>query len=251
MTEKFCLKWNDFNSNASKAFGLLRKEEFLQDVTLVAEDNTQVAAQKLALSSCSEYFKNIFIYNEVNKCDAKAKGFGLVLVGETVNGQNQNVATFTSEMSCCRKSLDKDEDSNFDVSPEELAKKIVDEFCQKIARLGVVDGQFQYLACLLMAMTEQDVSSLTLGPLSGGCVEMLRLVKTFFNLTFRLEYEEVEDDDEMDESSSDSEEVDDEENDDEDSIDGKKQEKVRINLPKKVSLSCVGMGFSNLVKRRI
>ena len=63
MAEKFALKWNDFNSNASKAFGLFRNEEFLHDVTLVAEDNTQIKANKLVLSSCSEYFKNIFRNN--------------------------------------------------------------------------------------------------------------------------------------------------------------------------------------------
>ena len=63
MSEKFCLKWNDFNSNASRAFGLLRGEDFLQDVTLVGDDNSQVAAHKLVLSACSEYFKNIFKNN--------------------------------------------------------------------------------------------------------------------------------------------------------------------------------------------
>ena len=60
MAEKFCLKWNDFTTNTTRTFGLLRKEDFLQDVTLVGEDNDQVAAHKLVLSSCSEYFKNIF-----------------------------------------------------------------------------------------------------------------------------------------------------------------------------------------------
>ena len=60
MTEKFCLKWNDFSANTTKVFGLLRKEEFLQDVTLVGDDNHQVAAHKLVLSSCSDFFKNIF-----------------------------------------------------------------------------------------------------------------------------------------------------------------------------------------------
>ena len=64
MTEKFCLKWNDFTTNTTKAFGLLRKEDFLQDVTLVGDDNHQVAAHKLVLSSCSEYFKNIFKSNK-------------------------------------------------------------------------------------------------------------------------------------------------------------------------------------------
>ena len=64
MSEKFCLKWNDFNTNTSRAFGLIRNEEFLQDVTLVGDDNSQVAAHKLVLSSCSEYFKNVFKSNK-------------------------------------------------------------------------------------------------------------------------------------------------------------------------------------------
>ena len=64
MTEKFCLKWNDFTTNTTKAFGLLRKEDFLQDVTLVGDDNHQVAAHRLVLSSCSEFFKNIFKNNK-------------------------------------------------------------------------------------------------------------------------------------------------------------------------------------------
>ena len=64
MTETFCLRWNDFATNTTRAFGLFRKEDFLQDVTLVGEDNHQVAAHKLVLSSCSEYFKNIFKKNK-------------------------------------------------------------------------------------------------------------------------------------------------------------------------------------------
>ena len=63
MSEKFCLKWNDFHSNVSKSFALLRNEEYLYDVTLVSDDNKQVAAHKLVLSACSEYFKNLFKNN--------------------------------------------------------------------------------------------------------------------------------------------------------------------------------------------
>ena len=63
MTEKFNLKWNDFNTNTSKAFGLLRTDKSLQDVTLIGEDNHQVAAHKLILSACSDYFRNIFRNN--------------------------------------------------------------------------------------------------------------------------------------------------------------------------------------------
>merc|ERR1712155_301395 len=57
--EKFCLKWNDFRSNASKSFSCLRKEEDFFDVTLVSDDEQHIAAHKLVLSASSEFFKNI------------------------------------------------------------------------------------------------------------------------------------------------------------------------------------------------
>ena len=64
MSEKFCLKWNDFDSNVSKSFGKLRNEEYLHDVTLVGDDHTQISAHKLVLSACSEYFKEVFKRNK-------------------------------------------------------------------------------------------------------------------------------------------------------------------------------------------
>ena len=64
MSEKYCLKWNDFQTNVSNSFGLLRNEDYLQDVTIVTDDNEQIAAHKLVLSACSEYFKNIFKRNK-------------------------------------------------------------------------------------------------------------------------------------------------------------------------------------------
>ena len=60
MTEKFYLKWNDFQTNVSKSFGSLRNENYLHDVTLVGDDHQQISAHKLVLSACSEYFKSIF-----------------------------------------------------------------------------------------------------------------------------------------------------------------------------------------------
>ena len=64
MSEKFSLKWNDFEANVSKSFGLLRNEDYLHDVTLVCDDNKQVSAHKLVLSACSEFFKSIFKNNK-------------------------------------------------------------------------------------------------------------------------------------------------------------------------------------------
>lgn len=63
MSEKFCLKWNDFQTNVTSSFSKLRDEDDFYDVTLVSDDQQQVSAHKLVLSSCSEYFKNILKVN--------------------------------------------------------------------------------------------------------------------------------------------------------------------------------------------
>ena len=63
MSEKFNLKWNDFQTNFSKSLGLSRNEDYLHDVTLVGDDNVQISAHKFALAASSEYFKRIFKNN--------------------------------------------------------------------------------------------------------------------------------------------------------------------------------------------
>ena len=63
MSEKFSLKWNDFQKNVSKSFGILRNNTFFQDVTLVGDDQKQLSAHKVVLSSCSDYFNTILKQN--------------------------------------------------------------------------------------------------------------------------------------------------------------------------------------------
>merc|ERR1712126_268988 len=64
MSEKFCLKWNDFQTNVPKSFGLFRYDEYLHDVTLVSDDHNKMSAHKLVLSACSDYFRDIFKNNQ-------------------------------------------------------------------------------------------------------------------------------------------------------------------------------------------
>jgi len=61
-TEKFCLRWNDFESNISVAFRELREEKDFFDVTLACDDN-QVQAHKVILSACSPFFRNVLRKN--------------------------------------------------------------------------------------------------------------------------------------------------------------------------------------------
>jgi len=61
-SEKFCLRWNDFESNISVAFRELREEKDFFDVTLACDDN-QIQAHKVILSACSPFFRNILRRN--------------------------------------------------------------------------------------------------------------------------------------------------------------------------------------------
>lgn len=61
-TEKFSLKWNDFESNISVAFRELRENKDFFDVTLACEDD-QIEAHKVILASCSPFFRNILRKN--------------------------------------------------------------------------------------------------------------------------------------------------------------------------------------------
>ena len=64
MSEKFSLKWNDFQSNVSKTFSQLRSEEEFFDVSLVSDDEKMMSAHKLVLSASSPYFKHILTTNK-------------------------------------------------------------------------------------------------------------------------------------------------------------------------------------------
>ena len=59
MSEKFSLKWSDFQSSLSQSFSVLREESDFYDVTLVSEDLQQMSAHRVVLSACSDFFKSI------------------------------------------------------------------------------------------------------------------------------------------------------------------------------------------------
>ena len=61
-SEKFCLRWNDFESNISSAFRELRDDKDFFDVTLACDDE-QIQAHKVILSACSPFFRNVLRRN--------------------------------------------------------------------------------------------------------------------------------------------------------------------------------------------
>ena len=62
-SEKFCLKWEEFQKNLLGSFADLREDEDLTDVTLACDDQ-QVEAHKLVLSASSPFFQKIFKKNK-------------------------------------------------------------------------------------------------------------------------------------------------------------------------------------------
>jgi len=62
-SEKFCLRWNDFENNISGAFRELREDKDFFDVTLACDDD-QMQAHKVILSACSPFFRTILRRNK-------------------------------------------------------------------------------------------------------------------------------------------------------------------------------------------
>jgi len=60
--EKFCLRWNDFETNISVAFRELREDKDFFDVTLACDDQ-QMQAHKVILSACSPFFRSVLKKN--------------------------------------------------------------------------------------------------------------------------------------------------------------------------------------------
>ena len=59
MSEKLCLKWNDFQENVNTVFTSLREDREFSDVTLVCEDGHQLEAHKVILVASSAFFLNL------------------------------------------------------------------------------------------------------------------------------------------------------------------------------------------------
>lgn len=85
---------------------------------------------------------------------------------------------------------------------------------------GVTDSTSQALAIVNMALGPKDVSKIVTGPLTNYTIGLLRHLKEFFGVTFKIEPFE----DEEQQTGSGSE---------------------------KVLLTCVGIGYTNISKRTI
>ena len=63
-SEKFCIKWNNFQQNVKTAFVDLRTDSDFTDVTLASEDGHQIEAHKVVLAASSPVFQNLLKQNK-------------------------------------------------------------------------------------------------------------------------------------------------------------------------------------------
>ena len=59
MSEKFNLKWNDFQSTVLQSFKSIRRDKDFLNVTLVTDDEIQIEAHKVILAASSPFLGNI------------------------------------------------------------------------------------------------------------------------------------------------------------------------------------------------
>ena len=63
-SEKFCLKWNDFQHNIVSSYNDLRKDSDFSDVTLVCNEDQQIEAHRIILTACSPFFRTVLKKNK-------------------------------------------------------------------------------------------------------------------------------------------------------------------------------------------
>lgn len=75
-SEKFCLRWNEYETNISNTFRELRTDQDFTDVTLAAEDNFQIEVHKIILAASSPFFSAL-----LRKCKNEDKHHLIYLRG--------------------------------------------------------------------------------------------------------------------------------------------------------------------------
>lgn len=112
-SDKFCLRWNDYESNISSSFRELRECSEFFDVTLCCDNGSDVVhAHKVILASCSPFFRRILSHNKHQNPFIYLKGI-----------QQKELLLTLSFMYNGQVNVEQDELNSFLAVTEELAVK--------------------------------------------------------------------------------------------------------------------------------
>ena len=76
--DKWCMKWNEFDTNIRDYLRILREDQRLFDVTLVTDDGQHIQAHKIILSAGSHFFSDIFLKSNQTNMLIYLKGINSV-----------------------------------------------------------------------------------------------------------------------------------------------------------------------------
>ncbi|XP_069125850.1 RNA 3'-terminal phosphate cyclase-like protein isoform X1 [Argopecten irradians] len=162
-------------------------------------------------SILNQFLPDIYIYTDHFKGSqsGKSPGFGLTLVAETLQGS----------FLCAEAASNPKGSSKGPTIPEDLGKETAKLLLEEIYRGGCVDSTNQSLTALFMVLGQQDVSKVQMGTLSQYTIQFLRHIRDFLHIMFKVEAEVKKDDEEELQTGG-----------------------------EKLTLTCVGVGYSNVSK---
>lgn len=158
------------------------KVKRIRGVAVAARVSPQMANRLIETSKgmLLRFIPDVYIYSDHNKgkTSGLSPGFSLSLSAETTEG-----ALYTAS------AVSNSKGSGLGPSvPEDVAKDATYRLFEEINRGGCVDSISQGLALILMAFNQKDVSSVRFGSLTTYSVLLLRHLKEFCGLTFKLEH---------------------------------------------------------------
>ncbi|KAJ1834296.1 hypothetical protein IWW55_002490 [Coemansia sp. RSA 2706] len=152
--------------------GRIRRIRGIAHATRVAPQMTNRMVEA-ARGELNRYIPDIYIYTDVYK-GAEAglsPGFGLSLVAESTTG-----VVMTAEMT-----------ASAGDTPEDIGREAARLLLAEIARGGCFDSAHQGQALLLMTLGPEHAAKTRLGALTPRTVQLLRDLREFFNVTFKIE----------------------------------------------------------------
>lgn len=186
----------------------IRGTVYAAKVSPAMANRTVEAAKGVLLN----FIPDIYIHTDQHKgkSSGKSPGYGVNLIAETNEGVFYSAEVISGVPG----------DGKEPSVPEDLGQEAAHKLLYEIYRGGCVDSTFQWLAALYMALGQKDVSKYLTGPFSNYTVHFLQHLREFFSVTFKLEDEVAENDDDVTGSS-------------------------------KVQMTCVGIGYTNINKRML
>lgn len=125
-----------------------------------------------AKSLLTAFTGDVFIFTDPQRGPAanNSPGFGISVVAECAKG--------------C--SLSADMVGGAGVLPEDVGQAAAEALCAEVSQGGWVDSSHQGLVLLLMTLCPEDVSRIKIGQLSDYSVGVLRNIRDFFGIKFKI-----------------------------------------------------------------